>query len=62
MLVLSRKPDEQIRIGNDITIMVLSIQGDKVRIGIAADASVPVHREEVYQAIQADRMREEVAQ
>ena len=62
MLCLSRKTNEQIRIGDDITIMVLSIQGDKVRLGIAAPSEVPVHREEIYQVIQADRMRKEADQ
>lgn len=48
MLVLSRHENEQIRIGHDITITVVEIRGDKVRIGISAPASVPVHRSEVY--------------
>lgn len=55
MLVLERKEGEKIRIGHDIEIMVVSVRaGDKVRIGIKAPASVPVHREEVYQAIEAE--------
>lgn len=52
MLVLSRKKDEKIIIGDKIAIMVVDIQGDKVRLGIAAPRDVTVHREEVYQAIQ----------
>ncbi len=52
MLVLSRKKDEKIIIGDNITIMVVDIQGDKVRLGIDAPREVTVHREEVYQAIQ----------
>ena len=52
MLVLSRTKDEKIVIGEDITIMVVEIRGDKVRLGIDAPKDVPVHREEVYQAIQ----------
>ena len=55
MLVLSRKQDEKIIIGNSITLMVVSIQGDKVRLGIEAPKDVSIHREEVYQAIQRDR-------
>jgi carbon storage regulator len=51
MLVLSRNTDESIVIGNDITITVLAIQGDKVRLGIDAPKEIPVHRLEVYQAI-----------
>ena len=52
MLVLSRKKRETIHIGSDITIVVVDIRGDNVRLGIEAPASVPVHREEVFQAIQ----------
>ena len=52
MLVLSRKKDEKIIIGDKISIMVVDIQGDKVRLGIEAPREVTVHREEVYQAIQ----------
>jgi len=55
MLVLSRKQDEKIMIGDSITLMVISIQGDKVRLGIEAPRHVTVHREEVYQAIQNER-------
>lgn len=51
MLVLSRKTNETIRINDDITIMVVGIRGDKVRLGIKAPQSVPVHREEVYEEI-----------
>ena len=52
MLVLSRKKDEKIIIGDNIAIMVVDIQGDKVRLGIEAPREVTVHRQEVYQAIQ----------
>jgi len=55
MLVLSRKQDEKIIIGDNITLMVVSIQGDKVRLGIEAPKHVSIHREEVYQAIQKER-------
>lgn len=55
MLVLSRKEDEKILIGDDIEIMVISIRGDKVRLGINAPKHIPVHREEVYEAILAER-------
>ena len=51
MLVLSRNTDESIVIGNDITITVVAIRGDKVRLGIDAPKEIPVHRLEVYQAI-----------
>jgi len=55
MLVLSRKQDEKIIIGDSITLMVVSIQGDKVRLGIEAPKHVSIHREEVYNAIQKER-------
>ncbi len=58
MLVLSRKKNESIVINNDITIVVVEIRGDKVRLGIEAPKEVPVHRREVYEAIK----RSEIAQ
>lgn len=51
MLVLSRKKNESIRINDDITIVVVAIHGDKVRLGVEAPKDVPVHRQEVYTAI-----------
>jgi carbon storage regulator len=51
MLVLSRKKDESIVINNDITIVVVEIRGDKVRLGVEAPREVPVHRQEVFEAI-----------
>jgi carbon storage regulator len=51
MLVLSRKKNESIVIDNDITIVVVEIRGDKVRLGVEAPREVPVHRREVYDAI-----------
>lgn len=56
MLVLSRQRDERIMIGEDIVIMVVDIRGDKVRLGIEAPSQIPVHREEVYQAIQREKL------
>lgn len=58
MLVLSRVKDEVIVIGNDITITVLEIRGDKVRLGIAAPRSIDVHRLEVRQAIDRDHKQQ----
>ncbi|MCE3018877.1 MAG: carbon storage regulator CsrA [Pirellula sp.] len=52
MLVLSRKKNESIVINNEITIVVVEIRGDKVRLGVEAPREVPVHRREVYDAIQ----------
>ena len=54
MLVLSRQRDETIMIGDDIEITIVDIRGDKVRLGINAPASVPVHRKEVYDAIKRE--------
>ncbi|QDT64465.1 carbon storage regulator CsrA [Calycomorphotria hydatis] len=54
MLVLSRKKDEKIIIGDQITLMVIEIRGDKVRLGIDAPKDVSVHREEVYNAIKRE--------
>jgi len=54
MLVLSRQRDETIMIGDDIEITVVDIRGDKVRLGITAPTHVPVHRKEVYEAIQRE--------
>ncbi len=51
MLVLSRKKNESIVIDDVITIVVVEIRGDKVRLGIEAPKEVPVHRREVYEAI-----------
>ena len=52
MLVLSRRPNESIVITDQIVITVIEIRGDKVRLGIEAPRDVPVHRSEVYSAIQ----------
>jgi carbon storage regulator len=54
MLVLSRKKGEQIVIDNHITLTVVEITGDKVRLGIVAPKEVPVHREEVYRKLHGD--------
>lgn len=55
MLVLSRHKDESIVINDDITITIVGINGDKVRVGIVAPKDVPVHRLEVYNAIHRER-------
>jgi carbon storage regulator len=55
MLVLTRKSNQSIMIGDDIEISVLSIMGEKVRIGITAPRDVPVFRREVYLEIQEER-------
>jgi carbon storage regulator len=57
MLVLSRHRDESIMIGDDIVITIVDIRGDKVRLGIEAPQHVPVHRQEVYEAIQRENRK-----
>lgn len=57
MLVLSRHRDECIMIGDDVTITVVDIRGDKVRLGIDAPKHVPVHRQEVYEAIKRENQK-----
>jgi carbon storage regulator len=59
MLVLSRQRDESIIIGDNIVITIVDIRGDKVRLGIDAPKEVPVHRQEVYEAIQRERTQAE---
>jgi carbon storage regulator len=56
MLILTRRPGESVKIGDDITVTVLGIKGNQLRLGFAAPAHVTVHREEVYQRIQAEKL------
>jgi carbon storage regulator len=55
MLVLSRQRDESIMIGDDVEITIVDVRGDKVRLGITAPKSIPVHRREIYDAIQREK-------
>ncbi len=57
MLVLSRQRDESIIIGDNIVVTIVDIRGDKVRLGIEAPTEIPVHRREVYEAIQRENLR-----
>jgi carbon storage regulator len=57
MLVLSRHRDESIMIGDDIVVTIVDIRGDKVRLGIEAPKEVPVHRQEVYEAIRREAQK-----
>jgi carbon storage regulator len=54
MLVLSRGRDESIVIGDNVVVTIVDIRGDKVRLGIQAPGEIPVHRQEVYEAIQRE--------
>jgi carbon storage regulator len=62
VLVLTRKSNQSIMIGDEVEISVLAIMGEKVRIGIEAPRSVPVFRKEVYVEIQEDRAEDERAE
>jgi carbon storage regulator len=55
MLVLSRQKDESIMIGDDVEVIIVDVRGDKVRLGITAPRSIPVHRREVYEAIKREK-------
>jgi carbon storage regulator len=57
MLVLSRQRDESIMIGDNIVVTIVDIRGDKVRLGITAPTEIPVHRQEIYEAIQRENRR-----
>lgn len=57
MLVLTRKIDESINIGINITVSVLEIKGSQVKIGIKAPKNIPVHRTEVYESIMMENIR-----
>jgi carbon storage regulator len=61
MLVLSRHRDEKIVIGDNIVVTVVDIRGDKVRLGIDAPSEVPVHRQEIWEALNREREREKAA-
>lgn len=54
MLVLSRKRDESIIIGDDVIITVVDVRGEQVKIGVTAPKNVSIHRKEVYEAIQLE--------
>jgi len=55
MLVLSRQRDESIMIGDEVEITIVDVRGDKVRLGITAPKHIPVHRREIYDAIQREK-------
>jgi len=59
MLVLSRQKDESIMIGDEVEITIVDVRGDKVRLGITAPKHIPVHRREIYDAIQREKAQKE---
>jgi len=58
MLILTRRPGESLIIGDDVTVMVLGIKGNQVRVGVNAPKDTSVHREEIYQRIQEEKQQE----
>jgi carbon storage regulator len=56
MLILTRRPGESIKIGDDITVTVLAIRGNQLRLGFTAPQNIAVHREEVYRRIQTEKI------
>ena len=62
MIVLSRKIDEKLMIGDSIVVTIVDIRGDKVRLGIEAPREVSVHRQEVYDAINRENAKRETPQ
>ena len=59
MLILTRRVRESLIVGQDITVTVLAVNGHQVRLGVDAPKSVPVHREEIYDQIKAEKRGEE---
>ena len=57
MLVLTRRIGETLIIGDDISVRILAISGNQIRIGVDAPKDMPVHRKEVYERIQAEKLR-----
>lgn len=57
MLVLTRKVNQSIMIGDDIEVVVLEVRGEQVRLGIKAPRHITVHRREIYEAIQQENLR-----
>lgn len=58
MLILTRRATETVMIGDEVTVTVLEVRGNQVRLGINAPKSVPVHREEIYARIQLEKKGE----
>jgi carbon storage regulator len=58
MLILTRRVGETLMIGNDVTVTVVAVNGNQVRIGISAPKDVAVHREEIFEKVQAEKARQ----
>ena len=54
MLIITRRPGEKLMVGDDVVVEVIEVSGSSVRIGIAAPKSIPVYREEIWAAVQAE--------
>jgi carbon storage regulator len=61
MLIITRRPGEKIRVGDDVLIEVMEVTGSTVRVGIAAPKSIPVYREEIWAAVTAENSEAAVA-
>lgn len=59
MLILTRRMGETLMVGDEITVTVLGVKGNQVRLGVNAPKDVEVHREEIYEKIQSERITED---
>lgn len=55
VLIINRFPNQSLKIGDDVTVMIVEIQGDQVRLGIQAPRRIPVHREEIFERIRSQQ-------